>query len=63
MSASCIFKFNNGNAAKICSTCHVIIKTGKDFTDEECKACRGEKWMAPQFCDKCKEAMLKLFEK
>ena len=48
-----IFKFNNGNGALLCSQCSVIIKTGKDFTEEEGKAFKGEADLAPQFCDKC----------
>jgi hypothetical protein len=30
-----IFKMNNGLGAILCSKCRVIIKTGKDFTNEE----------------------------
>ena len=49
-----IFKFNGGAGALLCSTCHVIIKTGKDFTIEEAKACRGEIKLGYQLCNKCK---------
>ena len=49
-----IFKFNGGNGALLCSKCSVIIKTGKDFTEEEKKAMRDEKKLKPQYCDKCK---------
>jgi len=48
-----IFKFNSGNAAILCSGCHVIIKTGKDYTDDEILASKGEKYMDAQFCLKC----------
>jgi hypothetical protein len=50
-----IFKFNGGNGALLCSKCNVIIKTGKDFTEEEKKALRGEKKLPAKYCDKCKQ--------
>ena len=49
-----IFKFNNGRGALLCSNCSVIIKVGRDFTEEEGKAIRGEIKMDPQYCEKCK---------
>lgn len=49
-----IFKFNNGNLAILCSGCRAIIKTGVDFTDEETKACRGERPLTAQYCENCK---------
>ena len=49
-----IFKFNGGAGALLCSTCHVIIKTGKDFTEEESKAFKGETKLGSQICNKCK---------
>ena len=49
-----IFKFNGGNGALLCSKCKVIIKTGKDFTEQEIKAIRGEIKLDSQYCNKCK---------
>ena len=54
MKSKAKFKFNNGNLALLCSRCSVIIKVGFEFTDDEKKACRGEKYMPPQYCEKCK---------
>ena len=50
-----IFKFNNGNGALLCSKCRVIIKTGKNFTEEEIKAIKGKADMPPQYCKQCNE--------
>jgi len=50
-----IFKFNSGHGALLCSKCKVIIKTGKDFTEEEIKAIKGKIDMPPQYCAKCKK--------
>lgn len=49
------FKFNGGYGALLCSHCSKIVKEGKDFTEEEWEACRGEKKIKPVFCDECKE--------
>jgi len=48
------FKYNGGQGALLCSGCRVIIKTGKDFTDEEKKAIKGEIKIPPQYCENCK---------
>ncbi len=48
-------KFNNGNLAILCSKCSVIIKVGKDFTEEEKQAACGKWKLPPQYCDKCKD--------
>lgn len=48
------FKYNNGRGALLCSKCHVIIKSGAGFTKEEWRAIRGEIYLPPQYCDKCK---------
>lgn len=51
-----IFKFNSGMGALLCSKCRVIIKTGKDFTEEELKAIKGKGPMPPpQYCEQCKQ--------
>lgn len=49
------FKFNSGALALLCSKCSVIIKTGKDFTENEVKAMKGQINMFPQYCKKCKK--------
>ena len=54
MKSKARFKFNSGNGAMLCSRCNVIIKTGRDFTEDEWKAALGEKYMPPQVCEKCK---------
>ena len=45
-----IFKYNGGLGALLCSKCKVIIKTGRDFTEEEIKAIKGKVNMPPQYC-------------
>ena len=49
-----IFKFNGGRGAILCSKCKVIIKTGKDFTENEWRAYRGDIELEEQICDACK---------
>ena len=49
-----IFKYNGGLCALLCSSCRVIMKTGKDFTDEEMSVIKGYTKMPPQYCSKCK---------
>lgn len=48
-----LIKYNGGNGAILCSQCRIIIKTGKDFTEEETKFSRGEGHLPPQYCRKC----------
>ena len=52
-----IVKFNGGNLALLCSNCKVIMKTGKDFTQEELDYTLGKlkNNLPPQYCEKCKE--------
>jgi hypothetical protein len=49
-----IVKFNGGNVAILCSKCRVIIKTGKDFTEEELKFVFEKGQLLPRYCEKCK---------
>ena len=49
-----IFKYNGGFGALLCSSCRVIMKTGKDFTNEEISAIKGYIETPPQYCSKCK---------
>ena len=49
-----IFKFNGSLGCILCSKCRVIIKTGKDFTNEEWQAFRGEIELEEQICGECK---------
>ena len=56
-----IIKFNGGNLALLCSRCRVIIKTGKDFTQEELDYTLGvgktvgtSPYLPPQYCESCK---------
>lgn len=55
------FKFNNGNLAILCSECGIIIKEGKDFTEEEMLAVRGKKHLAAQYCNKCLIKYINIF--
>jgi len=55
-----VFKFNGGEGALLCSHCSRIIKTGKDFTEEEHKAMKGELNLPIQYCDKCSEFIYKI---
>lgn len=57
-----LIKFNGGNLALLCSGCRVIIKTGKDFTEEEIQfAITKGKHLDPLYCEQCtlKENKLK----
>ena len=47
-------KFNGGNLALLCSKCSVIIKTGKDFTQDELDfvMIKG-KHLDPLYCEQC----------
>lgn len=54
-----IFKYNGGQGALLCSNCRVIIKTGKDFTDEEKKAIKWEVTLPAQYCENCKNHVSK----
>jgi hypothetical protein len=47
-----IIKFNNGNLAILCSNCKKILKTGKEFNEEENKFAKGEITIPPQYCKK-----------
>lgn len=49
-----IVKFNGGNLAMLCSGCRVIIKTGKDFTQDELDfvMIKG-KHLDSLYCEKC----------
>jgi hypothetical protein len=51
-----IVKFNGGNLALLCSGCSAIIKTGKDFTQEELDYVleKGKNTLSPQYCESCK---------
>ena len=54
-----IIKYNNGLGAILCSKCSVIIKTGKDFTEDEFNYIVGKiKDLPAQYCDKCKKEKL-----
>jgi len=53
-----IIKFNGGNLALLCSKCRVIIKTDKDFTQEELDFALREKHLDPQYCNKCNNLLL-----
>jgi hypothetical protein len=46
-------KFNSGNLAILCSKCSKIIKTGKDFTQEELNAVQESIALPPYFCENC----------
>lgn len=52
-----IFKFNGGLGALLCSGCRKIMRTAKDFSEEELKGIRGELDydLPPQYCETCKQ--------
>lgn len=54
-----IFKFNNGNLALLCNRCRTILKEGSEFTKCEMKACKGLKPLPRQYCQTCKNEMIK----
>jgi hypothetical protein len=49
-----VFKFNGGLLALLCSECSAIIRTGKDFTEEELSAVKNDIDLPARYCDKCK---------
>ena len=49
-----VIKFNGGRLAILCSKCHKILKTGKDFTDAERKYVKSEVQLPAQYCVNCK---------
>jgi len=55
MKNKAIFKLNGGNLALLCSNCSVIIKTGRDFTEKEHRACMGKTKLPPYYCNNCKD--------
>lgn len=57
-----IFKFNGGRGALLCSNCSVIVKTGKDFTEQEWAALRGEGHVDSVYCNKCENSAVDLDE-
>lgn len=51
MKESALVKYNGGRLALLCSKCRVIIKTGKDFTEEEGLFARGKiDYLPPRYC-------------
>ena len=57
-----IYKFNNGNLAICCSICSKIIKTGKDFTEQELEDIKRKHRKLPaQYCDECSLEILMKF--
>ena len=56
------FKFNNGNMAIICSNCDKIVKTGKDFTEQEWAAMEGRGDVKSVYCDECKDKVIDIDE-
>lgn len=50
-----IIKFNSGLLAILCSQCRKILRTGRDFTEEEKKAFNTHQWnIPPQYCEEHK---------
>lgn len=47
-----------------CSSCFVIIKTSKEFNDEEIECCQGMVTLPPQHCKKCliRDKKITIFE-
>ena len=48
------FRFNSAEGALLCSKCFVIMKVANEFTEQELAASRGEAYLEPQYCNKCK---------
>jgi len=57
-----LFRFNGGKGALLCSNCSVIIKTGKDFTENELAALRGEIQIQSAYCDECQKSVIDLMD-
>ena len=56
------FKFNNGNMVMLCPNCDKIVKTAKDFTDQEWKALEGKGDVKSIYCEDCKDKVIDLDE-
>ncbi len=57
MNNSAIFKFENGNAAKLCSKCNSPIRSDVDFTEIDWMLYREQiknTTLFMEFCDTCK---------
>jgi hypothetical protein len=54
MRKKAILKFNNGRLALLCNKCHVIIKIGSEFNEEERLFSIGKGKLPPQYCNNCK---------
>ena len=52
------FKFNNGNMAILCSNCDKIVKTGKDFTEQEWAAMEGKGEVESIYCTDCEDKVI-----
>lgn len=57
-----IFKFNGGQGVLLCSNCSVIVKTGKDFTEQEWAALQGKGEISSVYCNECKNKVVDLDE-
>jgi len=53
MEEKCVFVFNNGNGAILCSGCRRILKRGFEYTTDELRASMGEIDLEPQYCEIC----------
>ena len=56
------FKFNNGNMTILCSNCDKIVKTGKDFTEQEWAALEGKGDVTSIYCGDCKDKVVDIDE-
>ena len=52
-----IFKWNGGAGALLCSRCSVIMRTYKDFSEDEKLGFTGEKRIPAKYCDDCTAKM------
>ena len=52
------FKFNNGDVSILCSNCDKILKTSKDFTEQDWSALEGVSTVKSIYCDDCKDNVI-----
>lgn len=52
------FNFKNGNISLLCSNCNQVLKTGKDFTEQDWAALDGKGEVESVYCDNCKDSVV-----
>lgn len=54
------FKFNGGDVSILCSNCDKILKTSKDFSEQDWSALEGKGKVKSVYCENCKDTVIDL---